>query len=98
MSGIRRRNLPRPEFTRVLFSARRVAIASNVPGYYTGMLFLSIEHAGCESFRQDRPENGSDQHQDEHYVEHFFIQHPLTVGVNRMIGDKCCGERGSDLW
>ena len=58
---------------------------------------LGSEHAGRESFRQDPAENGSDQHQDEHRIEHSFIQHPLTVGVDRVIGDKCCGERGSDL-
>src|SRR5262245_314067 len=55
---------------------------------------LVIKHTGRESFRQDRPESGSDQHQDENRIEHSFIQHSLTVRVDSVIGDTRCVKQG----
>ena len=40
--------------------------------------FSLVEHARSEMLRQDRPENGGGQHQDEHRIEHCAIQHALT--------------------
>jgi hypothetical protein len=72
-------------------------VGSNAPGKNTGRLFIAVEHPGCEPFRQNRSENGSGEHQDEHRVEHSFIQQSLTIGIDGVIRDKGCGERGSDL-
>jgi hypothetical protein len=54
-----------------------------------------IKHMGRESLRQDRPKSGSDLHQDENRIEHSFIQHSLTVRVDRVIGDTRCGAQSS---
>ena len=64
-----------------------------------GLASFGIQHAGarCESLRQQGSENGSGQHQDEHRIEHCFVQHSLTGRIEGVMGDKRRGECGSDL-
>jgi hypothetical protein len=94
---MRAENPPQTGVDDSIVSARRLPVASNLAGDNTGGLFLRSEHPGCESFRQNGSENGSGEREDEHRVEQRFVQQSLASGIDGVIRDKGCGERGSDL-
>src|SRR3954451_10670887 len=57
-----------------------------------------LEHAGGEALGQNRPEDGGNDQQRQHRVQHSAIQHALAGGIDRIIANQGGGKRGGDLW